>query len=132
MAVHALLFNFEQSRVCHRLAKLIWPWTLQGVMVGEGISVSERRVYVGDSLARVAPTYQRSWQLNMRGQKKNPVPYSAEYPGHKMHIDQKEKLIMYVPHKLLQCTPIVMLILDWSSCMTKILLLSATCYIGKY
>ena len=66
MAVHALLFNFEQSRVCHRLAKLIWPWTLQGVMVGEVISVSERRVYVGDSLARVARTYQRSRQLNMR------------------------------------------------------------------
>lgn len=25
----------------------------------------------------------------------NPIPYHAEYFGHKLHIDQNEKLVMY-------------------------------------
>ena len=25
----------------------------------------------------------------------NPIPYKADYPGHKLHIDQNEKLVMY-------------------------------------
>ena len=29
----------------------------------------------------------------------NPIPYCADYPGHKVNIDQNEKLVMYgVPH----------------------------------
>ena len=33
--------------------------------------------------------------MNSTARQLNPVPYSAEYFGHKVHIDQNEKLVMY-------------------------------------
>ena len=33
--------------------------------------------------------------MNSTAKQLNPVPYSAEYFGHKVHIDQNEKLVMY-------------------------------------
>ncbi|KAL9965196.1 hypothetical protein ACROYT_G028964 [Oculina patagonica] len=57
-----------------------------------GIHVAERRV--GSSLARVAPAYHDQRQ-DRTEQLTNPIPYSAEYFGHKLHIDQNEKLVMY-------------------------------------
>ena len=100
---------------------------MQGMMVGRGIRVSERRV--GDSLARVAPTYQRSRQLNMAGQT-NPVPYSADYPGRKMHIDQNEKLVMYGATHVAVVDGYSGVILGLVTMPVK--LLSTTCYTGKY
>lgn len=49
---------------------------------------------IGKSLARVTPFYH---QQRRRGTERqtNPLPYSAEYYGHKLHIDQNEKLVMY-------------------------------------
>ena len=52
-----------------------------GFLAAGGIRVSETRV--GKSLCRVTSAYL------------NPNPYHAEYFGHKLHIDQNEKLVMY-------------------------------------
>ena len=49
---------------------------------------------IGHVLRQVAPGYHgRRQQLAHR--QVNPVPYYAQYCGHKMHIDQNEKLVMY-------------------------------------
>ena len=60
------------------------------MLTSTGIRVSERRV--GDSLARVAPTYQAARQQIWPGR----IPYCADYPGHKVHIDQKRKAVPHV------------------------------------
>ena len=57
-----------------------------------GVSVAEERV--GASLARVAPDHHQ-YRQNRTQLQTNPVPYSADYFGHKLHIDQNEKLGMY-------------------------------------
>ncbi len=59
--------------------------------VGETVASQTR---IGKSLARVSPLYhqQRLWGAERQT---NPLPYSAEYYGHKLHIDQNEKLVMY-------------------------------------
>lgn len=53
---------------------------------------SEKRV--GQSLARVAPEYHHRRRQDAVRQT-NPVPYIANYYGHKLHVDQNEKLVMY-------------------------------------
>ena len=53
---------------------------------------SEQRIR--KSLARVSPVYQQQCQARTERQT-NPHPYLAEYYGHKLHIDQNEKLAMY-------------------------------------
>ena len=63
-----------------------------GLLAADGIRVSETRV--GKSLCRVAPAYHKARQTNTAKQL-NPIPYHAEYFGHKLHIDQNEKLVMY-------------------------------------
>jgi Na+-translocating ferredoxin:NAD+ oxidoreductase RnfG subunit len=62
------------------------------MLVSAGANVSERKV--GASLQRVAPVYHRMRQQNTASHT-NPIPYSAGYPGHRLHIDQNEKLIVY-------------------------------------
>ncbi|XP_028413701.1 uncharacterized protein LOC114536555 [Dendronephthya gigantea] len=53
---------------------------------------SEQRVR--NSLARVSPLYQQ--QRNARTERlTNPHPYIAEYFGHKLHLDQNEKIAMF-------------------------------------
>ena len=49
---------------------------------------------IGKSLWRVAPFYNRT-RLQNTARHLNLVPYSVYYPGHKVHIDQNEKLVMY-------------------------------------
>ena len=46
------------------------------------------------SLSRVAPLYHHQ---RPRGAERqiNPQPYTAEYHGHKLHMDQNEKLVNY-------------------------------------
>ena len=47
-----------------------------------------------NALRVVAPAYHRRRQHTTFRQM-NPIPYYAEYCGHKIHIDQNEKLVMY-------------------------------------
>ena len=53
---------------------------------------SEQRVR--KSLDRVSPVYQQQRRTRTERQT-NPHPYSADYYGHKIHLDQNEKLSMY-------------------------------------
>lgn len=64
-----------------------------GLLAAEGVRVSEQRV--GQSLRRVAPAYHQTRCSSNTAQRLNPVPYHANYFGHKLHIDQNEKLVMY-------------------------------------
>ena len=66
--------------------------TMTGLLSSEGIHVSEQRV--GESLKRVNPGYSHARRTSTARQL-NPVPYRADYFGHKLHIDQNEKLVMY-------------------------------------
>lgn len=65
---------------------------MTGLLSSNGVHVSQQRV--GESLCRVSPGYQNARQSETARQT-NPVPYHADYVGHKLHIDQNEKLIMY-------------------------------------
>jgi len=49
---------------------------------------------VGNALAKVCPHYHQRRQTNTACAV-NPIPYRADYFGHKLHMDQNEKLIMY-------------------------------------
>ena len=57
-----------------------------------GLSVGQNRV--GNALATVCP---RNHQQRREGtfRQINPIPYRADYFGHKIHFDQNEKLVMY-------------------------------------
>lgn len=65
---------------------------MKGHLQALGLRASVRRV--GAALRDVAPGYHgRRQQTTFR--QMNPIPYYAEYCGHKLHIDQNEKLVMY-------------------------------------
>ena len=49
---------------------------------------------VGRALKRVNPQQHRERQTSIT-RHLNPVPYFAEYFGHKLHLDQNEKLVRY-------------------------------------
>ena len=57
----------------------------------QGLRVGVNRV--GQSLKRVNPQYHRERQTST-SRHFDPVPYYAEYFGHKLHLDQNEKLIV--------------------------------------
>ena len=65
---------------------------LTGKLRSDGYRVGHNRV--ADSLRRVTPVYTYHRSSNT-AKLLNPVPYQADYFGHKAHIDQNEKLIMY-------------------------------------
>lgn len=66
--------------------------TLTGLLRSEGVIVGEQRIR--SSMRRITPVYyERRRQHTYR--QMNPVPYYAEYYGHKMHIDQNEKLVRF-------------------------------------
>lgn len=65
---------------------------MTGLLASQGVSVSEQRV--GESLQRVHPGYHHARRTSTARQM-NPVPYHADYCGHKLHIDQNEKLVMF-------------------------------------
>ena len=56
------------------------------------VNVSQKRV--ADALRQVAPQYHARRQTDTARQI-NPIPYRADYFGHKLHVDQNEKLEMY-------------------------------------
>ena len=65
---------------------------MTGLLASQGLGVSEKRV--GESLQRVNPIYNYARRTNTACQI-NPVPYRADYFGHKLHIDQNEKMVMF-------------------------------------
>ena len=66
--------------------------TMTGLLASQGLRVSQQRV--GESLRRMNPTYHHA-RRTATAKKINPVPYRADHFGHKLHIDQNEKLVMY-------------------------------------
>ena len=65
---------------------------MKGKLEAEGIKVHDKRI--AKSLQKVAPDYHKQREQNT-ARLLNPVPYEADYFGHKMHLDQNEKLVMY-------------------------------------
>lgn len=57
-----------------------------------GIKFGENRV--GEVLRNVNPRAHNR-RRNITERLINPIPYRADYFGHKLHIDQNEKLVMY-------------------------------------
>ena len=56
------------------------------------VPVAEKRV--GAALSVVSPQYTAQRRTSTT-RAVNPIPYRADYFGHKLHIDQNEKLVMY-------------------------------------
>ena len=65
---------------------------MTGVLSSKGIEVCEQKV--GQSLKRLDPVSQ-SRREETAGRSLNPKCYSADYFGHKVHLDQNEKLAMF-------------------------------------
>ena len=63
-----------------------------GLLASQGPRISQQRV--GESLSRVNPGYQHA-RRTATARQMNPIPYRADYFGHKLHIDQNEKLVMF-------------------------------------
>ena len=63
-----------------------------GLLASEGVRVAQNRV--GKALRQVHPDYQQA-RRNRAERRLNPIPYHASHFGHKCHIDQNEKLVMY-------------------------------------
>ena len=66
--------------------------TMTGLLSSHGLHVSQKRV--GDSLQRTNPGYQHA-RRTATARKMNTIPYDADYFGHKVHVDQNEKLAMF-------------------------------------
>ena len=65
---------------------------MTGLLRSQGISAGEKQV--GQALAEVQPQYHYR-RVTQTESETNPHPYFAEYFGHKIHIDQNEKLVMF-------------------------------------
>lgn len=66
--------------------------TIHGLLRANDLIVGEQRVR--RSLNITTPTYIEHRRTHSYRQL-NPTPYYAEYFGHKMHVDQNEKLIRF-------------------------------------
>ena len=66
--------------------------TTKGLLAAQGIRVGEKQV--GAALRRVSSRY-HSTRTSLARQRTNPVPYSADYFGQKVHVDQNKKLVMF-------------------------------------
>ena len=65
---------------------------MTGLLASQGLRVSQQRVE--EALQRVHPGYQHA-RITSTARKLNPIPYHADYIGHKFHIDQNEKVVMF-------------------------------------
>lgn len=65
---------------------------IKGFLKSKGIDAGDR--HVGKALSVVSPLYHAARCTNVQ-RNINPLPYKADYFGHKLHIDQNEKLFMY-------------------------------------
>ena len=66
--------------------------TMTGYLRSKGFDIGERRVRRVLNLLQPNYLYQRTSLMN---RSLNPHPYYAEYFGHKMHLDQNEKLTQF-------------------------------------
>ena len=66
--------------------------TLSGLLRSEGVVVGEQRVRA--AMTNMTPVYIQHRQQHTYHQM-NPIPYYAEYFGHKIHFDQNEKMIHF-------------------------------------
>ena len=64
--------------------------TMTGLLASCGL----REARVGESLRQMNPNYQHA-RRTATARQMNPLPYRADYFGHKIHIDQNEKLVMF-------------------------------------
>ena len=71
---------------------------MTGLLSSQGLKVSQTRV--GASLKRTNPHYHNQ-RRTATAILINPVPYSADYFGLKVHVDQNEKFVTHVCAKLL-------------------------------
>ena len=62
------------------------------VRSNHNLNISQRRV--SEAMKRVSPNYHQA-RVNRTGRQTNPIPYRSDYFGHKVHMDQNEKLVMY-------------------------------------
>ena len=71
---------------------------IKGLLDSKGVYIREKRI--AESLQRVDPhAHERRRQNTV--DRTNPVPYNASGFGHKLHLDQNEKLVMFgVTHVL--------------------------------
>ena len=65
---------------------------LKGYFRHHGLNICIKRL--GASLAYAAPVNHHQ-RVTRTARETNPLPYYAEYYGHKIHMDQNEKLVMY-------------------------------------
>jgi len=65
---------------------------MKGVLESRGVKVAESRV--ANALQRVEPV-QYEHRRNDTADRLNPSVYVALYFGHKLHVDQNEKLVQY-------------------------------------
>ena len=65
---------------------------MKGLLVSEGKIIAEERI--GRALRQVNPTHHHARRA-ATARLMNPVPYHADYFGHKLHVDQNEKLVMF-------------------------------------
>ena len=65
---------------------------MTGKLVSDGLKISQQRV--GLALRKVNPNYHHK-QTSGALQLISLVSYSADYFGHKLHIDQNKKIVMY-------------------------------------
>ncbi len=65
---------------------------MTGLLASRGIRASEKNV--GKAMKDVQPDYHEA-RCHATARLTNPIPYKADYFGHKLHIDQNEKIVMY-------------------------------------
>ena len=65
---------------------------LKGYIRSKGILVSERKLKT--SIPRISPQWHQARQQSSH-ERSNPSIYVARYFGHKLHLDEKEKLVHY-------------------------------------
>ena len=65
---------------------------MKGMLSSRGYLISE--THIARSLHRIAPVAYEH-RRNDTHNRLNPEPYMALYPGHKLHLDQNEKLVMF-------------------------------------
>ncbi|XP_049325996.1 uncharacterized protein LOC125785859 [Astyanax mexicanus] len=92
-----LHFTFEVIQKLLQIGPAYGRKMMTGYLSSKGIWASEVRV--GHMLRTVNQPYHTD---RCHGAKNlNPMPYNAEYMGHKLHMDQNEKLVMFgVTHVL--------------------------------
>jgi len=65
---------------------------MKGLLAAKGVKTGQRQISA--VLPAINPTYHHARQTRTARQI-NPTPYHASYFGHKLHVDQNEKLVMF-------------------------------------